>query len=184
MQSQLVLTLEDNAMDSLVHGVEHYLYGKRKSDLKYVVLHVFHAVELFLKARLAQKDEKLIYNRKGNTVNTLEALVRLIKEVNVPLDSYVECQFNQDTNKPKYVMIGDLEQLRQARNGIEHNVVELDKAQVTNFLGAAFRFLDDFTYRELGLSLEEQLEALDDARWEELVEVGVRPRLVQNTAIG
>jgi hypothetical protein len=75
-QQRLVITLEENAMDSLIHGIEHHLYGKRKSDWKYIVLHVFHAVELFLKARLAKHDEKLIYtNRKdGHTVSCVEGL--------------------------------------------------------------------------------------------------------------
>ncbi|WP_375491261.1 hypothetical protein [uncultured Nostoc sp.] len=71
-QQRLVVKLEENAMDSLVHGVEHHLYGRRNTDWKYVILHVFHAVELFLKARLAKHDESFIYkNRKsGNTVGS------------------------------------------------------------------------------------------------------------------
>lgn len=174
MQSKLALTLEENAMDSLVHGVEHYLYGKRESDRKYVIMHVFHAVELFLKERLAKQDEKLIFsNRKnGHTVGANEALKRLVMEVNVPLDSYVECK----PNKKQTVgcsMIGDLENLRQARNSIEHSSISIDDDQITNFLGAAFRFLDDFVSRELGLSLEEKLESLDEERWEELSQLGV-----------
>jgi hypothetical protein len=40
-QQRLVVKLEENAMDSLVHGVEHHLYGRRKTDWKYVILHVF-----------------------------------------------------------------------------------------------------------------------------------------------
>lgn len=46
-QQKLVVKLEENAMDSLVHGVEHHLHGRRNTDWKYVILHVFHAVELF-----------------------------------------------------------------------------------------------------------------------------------------
>jgi hypothetical protein len=108
-------------MDSLVHGIEHHLYGKRKSDWKYIVLHVFHAVELFLKARLAKHDEKLIYtNRKnGHTVSCVEAIGRLVNEVNIPLDSYVECKSNSK-QEAKYQLTGELEELRQARNDIEH----------------------------------------------------------------
>jgi hypothetical protein len=64
-QKRLVIRLEENAMDSLVHGIEHYLYGRKTTDWKYVILHVFHAVELFLKARLAKYDESLIYKKNG-----------------------------------------------------------------------------------------------------------------------
>jgi transcription elongation factor Elf1 len=173
-QQKLVITLEENAMDSLVHGIEHHLYGKRKSDWKYIVLHVFHAVELFLKARLAKHDEKLIYtNRKnGHTVSCVEAIGRLVNEVNIPLDSYVECKSNSK-QEAKYQLTGELEELRQARNDIEHKEASLDKDAVNKFLGVAFRFLDDFVSRELGLSLSEKLEELDGFRWEEMIEAGI-----------
>jgi hypothetical protein len=173
-QQKLVITLEENAMDSLIHGIEHHLYSKRKSDWKYIVLYVFHAVELFLKARLAKHDEKLIYkNRKnGHTVGCGEAAGRLVSEVNILLDSYVECKSNSK-QKPKYQLTGELEELRQARNDIEHKEASLDKDEVNKFLGVAFRFLDDFVSRELGLSLSEKLEELDQLRWEEMIEAGI-----------
>lgn len=173
-QQKLVITLEENAMDSLVHGIEHYLYGRRESDWKYIVLHVFHAVELFLKARLAKHDEKLIYsNRKnGHTVNCIEAISRLVNEFNIPMDSYVEGKTN-NKQETKYHLAGGLEELRKARNDIEHQEASLDKDKVNDFLGVAFRFLDDFVSRELGLSLCEKLEELDDRRWEEMLEAGI-----------
>lgn len=170
-QQRLIIKLEENAMDSLVHGIEHHLYGKRQTDWKYVILHVFHAVELFLKARLAKHDETLIYsNRKnGHTVNCTEAINRLVKDVKIPLDSYVEYQ-KHGKNKDQYKLSGELETLREARNNIEHMEASLSQDEVTNFLGVAFRFLDDFVSRELGLSLEEELEALDYSRRGESLE--------------
>jgi hypothetical protein len=176
-QKKLVITLEENAMDSLVHGIEHHLYGKRQSDWKYIVLHVFHAIELFLKARLAKHDEKLIYtNRKnGHTVSCVEAIGRLVNEVNIPLDSYVEYKSN-GKRAAKYQLAGELEELRQARNNIEHKEAYLDKDAVNRFLGVAFRFLDDFVSLELGLSLPEKLEELDELRWEEMIEAGIEEK--------
>ncbi|MDY6782117.1 MAG: hypothetical protein SW833_06125 [Cyanobacteriota bacterium] len=173
-QQKLVVQLEENAMDSLVHGVEHHLYGRRNTDWKYVILHVFHAVELFLKARLAKHDKKLIYtNRKnGHTVGCVEAIKRLINEVGIPLDRYVKYESN-GSQKARYQLAGELEELQQARNSIEHKEASLDEGEVKNFLGVAFRFLDDFVHRELGLSLSEKLEELDDIRWEEMIEAGV-----------
>ena len=167
-QEQLVVTLEENAMDSLVHGIEHHLYGKRKSDWKYVILHVFHSVELFLKARLAKHDEKLIYKNRQNgyTVTCITAINRLINDVNIPLHSYVK---HKEGNK--YELSGELKELQQARNNIEHKEVSLDKEAVNRFLGVAFRFLDDFVSRELGLSLSEELDALDETRWEEITDM-------------
>ena len=172
-QQRLIIKLEENAMDSLVHGIEHHLYGKRQTDWKYVILHVFHAVELFLKARLAKHEETLIYNNRknGHTVNCDEAINRLVKEVKISLSNYVEYQENgKDKGKGKYKLSGALKTLRDARYNIEHMEVSLNRDEVRNFLGVAFRFLDDFVSRELGLSLEEELEALDNFRQEELLD--------------
>ncbi|WP_038021457.1 hypothetical protein [Synechocystis sp. PCC 7509] len=173
-QQKLVITLEENAMDSLVHGIEHHLYGKRKSDWKYIILHIFHAVELFLKARLAKHDARLIYTdgKSGHTVSCVRAIELLVNEVNIPLDSYVKRKLN-DKQPAKYQFTGELEELRQARNNIEHKEASLNKDAVNNFLGVAFRFLDDFVSLELGLSLSEKLEELDELRWEEMAETGI-----------
>lgn len=170
-QQGLVVKLEENAMDSLVHGVEHHIYGRRKTDWKYVILHVFHAVELFLKARLVKHDEALIYrNRKnGNTVSSDEAVDLLVREVKLSsLFRYAERQ-----ESGKYRLGGELDALRKARNAIEHKEVALKPDEVKNFLGAAFVFLDTFVSEELGLSLKTELDALDQAREEELIEEGV-----------
>lgn len=173
-QQKLVIKLEENAMDSLVHGIEHHLYGKRKSDFKYVILHIFHAVELFLKARLAKHDIKLIYiNPKSEyTVNCAEAIRRLVDEVNIPLNNYLKPEKN-GKQKTKSQLAGELGELQCARNNIEHKEASLDKDAVNKFLGVAFRFLDDFVGRELGLSLSEKLEELDELRWEEMAKIGI-----------
>ena len=62
-------------MDSLVHGVEHHIHGSREYDRKYVILHVFHAVELFLKARLAKYDELLIAIAKAVRTQQFKSLL-------------------------------------------------------------------------------------------------------------
>ncbi|WP_008319476.1 hypothetical protein [Leptolyngbya sp. PCC 6406] len=91
-----------------------------------------------------------------------------MNEVNIPLDSYVECKSNSK-QEAKYQLAGELEELRQARNNIEHKEASLDKDAVNKFLGVAFRFLDDFVSLELGLSLSEKLEELDELRKEAVV---------------
>jgi len=169
-QQRLVVRLEENAMDSLVHGVEHHLYSRRKTDWKYVILHIFHAVELFLKARLAQHDETLIYRHKKNgyTVNSDEAIDLLVREAKLPLLRYAERQ-----ESGKYKLGGALDALRKARNAIEHKEVALKQDEVKEFLSAAFVFLDTFVSEELGLSLKTELDTLDEARETELLEDGV-----------
>lgn len=49
--------LVENAKDSLSHGVDHFIEAQESGDpshLKYTILHTFHAIELYLKARLAK----------------------------------------------------------------------------------------------------------------------------------
>ncbi|WP_414590486.1 hypothetical protein [Anabaena sp. CCY 9614] len=167
-QQKLVVKLEENAMDSLVHGVEHHLYGKRNTDWKYVILHIFHAVELFLKARLAKHDETLIYRKSGNTVGSDEAIDLLVKEAKLLLFQYAELQ-----ESGKYKLGGALDALRKARNSIEHKEVALNPDEVKDFLAAAFVFLDSFVSKELGLSLKAELDKLDEAREDELSENGI-----------
>ena len=65
-ENKFELSLEQNALDSLVHGVEHYVNEEKPTDLKYTILHVFHAVELFLKARLAKNDPSSIFKKRRN----------------------------------------------------------------------------------------------------------------------
>lgn len=55
------LELLENALDSLDEGIERFLLNRRPSDLKYSVLHIAQAVELFLKARLVREHPLLIY---------------------------------------------------------------------------------------------------------------------------
>lgn len=153
-----------------MHGVEHHLYGRRNTDWKYVILHVFHAVELFLKARLAKHDESFIYkNRKsGNTVGADDAIDLLVTEAKLSLFQYTERQ-----ESGRYKLGGELDALRKARNSIEHKEVALKPSEVKEFLGAAFVFLDTFVDKELGLSLKTELDNLDEIRKEELSENGV-----------
>ncbi len=52
----LTLALEENALDSLKEGVQRLASARGGYDLKHAILHVAHAVELFLKARLAREE--------------------------------------------------------------------------------------------------------------------------------
>ncbi|EGJ29883.1 MULTISPECIES: hypothetical protein [Moorena] len=173
-QQRLIVNLEENAMDSLVHGVEHHLYGRRKTDWKYVILHTFHAVELFLKARLAKYNESLIYqNRKnGYTIGSDQAIDLLVNEAKVELSQYAEVQ-KSGKYEGKYKLGGALDDLRKARNSIEHKEIALDSDKVKKFLGTAFVFLDRFVSEELDLSLKTELDKLDEVRVDELSEDGV-----------
>lgn len=165
-----ILDLDQNAMDSLKHAVEHFL-GKKPNDLKYTILHVFHAIELFLKARLAQAHPILIYDRPEDASDdaktvAFDSLVRRIKNIGV------------DLSKDQ---LEDLGYLRKVRNSIEHHKFRGDHKNVVEYVGKAMKFLDKFLEDELDIKLREQLDekiykTLIEAvySYEELVQKAVR----------
>lgn len=128
-----VIGLEDNAFSSLEHGVEHYLVGD-DIDLKFTVLHVFHAVELLLKARLARAHPLLVLQRPednpvtGYTADYLVVLKRL-KNLGV--------QLTADDAK-------NLEYLRTTRNNIEHYQVKGNRQEIEDYVARAMKLLDGF----------------------------------------
>jgi len=143
-ENDFVLCLEQNAMDSLVHGVEHFVNEEKLTDLKYTILHVFHAVELFLKARLAQNDPLSIFRdpRTNYTVNFQTSIQRLSK-IGVNMSK-------QNRN--------DLDALHKIRNSIEHHQIERSRSEIEHYLGRAMYFLDSFLQRELGIKLKDELD--------------------------
>ena len=157
------LNLETNALDSLIHAIEHYqwfLEEEQDRDLKYVVLHTFHALELFLKTRLAQDHPLLIYDRpeekiEGARTVDFGKLQRRLMNVGVDLTEY---------EKP-------LNSLRRTRNDIEHHSVHIPRRQLEDYLGRALYFLDNFLHDELELNLKEILSAeLDDDAYRLILE--------------
>lgn len=151
MSSTFVLGLEENALDSLTHAVEHFLAEERETDLKYTVLHIFHAVELFLKARLALVDSKLIYKNSEKTGE--DDLTIGFFEVQKRLQS-IDVNLSQRH-------LNNLDELRKLRNKIEHYRIQASREEIENYVGRAMDFLDLFIERELGISLKEKLTELD-----------------------
>jgi hypothetical protein len=146
-----VLGLEENALDSLVHGVEHFLADEKDTDLKYTVLHVFHAAELFLKARIAQVDQSLIYKdpkktgEDDQTIGFFDAKKRLVQAG--------VCLSEKDFD--------NLNELRRVRNRIEHYRITGSRDEIEQYVGRAMDFLDIFLRKELGISLKDALDELD-----------------------
>lgn len=153
----LSLDLRENAIDSLQSGVDHYLDASRRSALKYAVLHTWQAVCLFLKDRLAAIDADLIWEdpaKQGGTDRTvgIAATMRLLKENGIPLTSRQR---------------KDLVRLQRVRNMMEHLRFDLSRRTVTDYLGHAYRFLDEFLHEELGTELS---DALTKKSYDELMD--------------
>lgn len=150
-ENDFTLELEENALDSLEHAVYHYLDESEPMFLKYSILHTVHAIELFLKARLAQEHPLLIYDPPE-------------KAPTKPSDDYKTVDFHKLRLRLQKagVAISDddikiLDPLRKMRNAIEHHRVELSTVEVERLLGQAMFFLDQFLRKELGIELEDKL---------------------------
>ncbi|MBD1925034.1 hypothetical protein H6F74_01865 [Trichocoleus sp. FACHB-90] len=149
--NDFVLRLEENARDSLVHAVEHFLAEERPTDLKYTVLHVFHAAELYLKARLAEAGKELIYQKNkvevdGHTVNFKELKKRL-RKVGVDLSAQDEI---------------DLNFLQKVRNSIEHHEFAGNREEIEEYVGRSIYFLETFLQQQLNINLKEKLDEVDE----------------------
>src|SRR5437773_1820574 len=97
-------------MDSLVHGVEHFINEEKPTDLKYTILHVFHAVELFLKARLAKDDPASIFrNPRSNYTIGFQTSLKRLNDIGIDV---------LEKNRK------DLDELSKLRNSIEHHQIE------------------------------------------------------------
>lgn len=166
--------LEENAEDSLSHGVDHFLEAQESGDpshLKYTIHHTFHATELYLKARLAKAHPSLIFQKPEDahkedpkTVD-FDTLIGRLASASVKL---------KDQEKE------DLNQLRKVRNRIEHHKISFSIEQAQDYVGRAMRFLEQFLKDELEISLKENLDpdkykALQEAvySYEERVEKAI-----------
>lgn len=147
IKKDFILTLEGNAKTSLRHGIRHYLrYMRLKSnrnDLKFAIIHVFHAVELYLKARLVQESPLLIYSRPEEKITEDTHTVQFN-----PLMSRLA---NADVNLTKHRTV--LESLQKIRNRIEHHQVKSTIPEIKDYIAKAARFLNEFLAAELDVKL-------------------------------
>lgn len=151
------LGLLDNAIDSLLHGLAHYAQGRLdNANYKFAILHFAQAVELLLKARLAKEHWVLIFERverpDGKTINFDAAVERLHRICHVDLNKYV----------------GDLRNLSEERNRIEHYEVTLGEREAASLIARNVPFLIWFLEAELDTRLQ---DLVDEEVWLELLQI-------------
>ncbi|WP_409291129.1 hypothetical protein [Peribacillus sp. SCS-37] len=65
-----VLDLFDNAVDSLQHGLSHYIVYEQDveiKDIKQAIMNLVNAIDLFILEKVKRRDEPLIYeNNKSD----------------------------------------------------------------------------------------------------------------------
>jgi hypothetical protein len=155
----LKLDLLENAIDSIVHGLEHYVKGKENAkNYKFAILHVAQGVELILKERLRQEHWVLIYEKveKPSTSKTVDfetAVGRLQSICSVALDKYID----------------GLRTLRKARHEIEHYKVKLSEEEAAVLIGSNIPSLFEFLEGEIKTALQEHIK--DEETWQELLTI-------------
>lgn len=140
-------SLKENAIDSLIHGIEHYLKSDEQKDLKYAVLHIAQAVELFLKERLSREHFLLVFsklekaNEQSKTITIDECILRLIA---------AKIDIDPDTSKA-------FRKLQEYRSQIQHFKIKLEKDEVTNEIGRALKYLEIFLGDELDIVVKDEI---------------------------
>ncbi|BCG60798.1 hypothetical protein [Paenibacillus sp. URB8-2] len=119
----------NHAIESFQHGVEHYLDGTIVSR-KFAVLHIDHALELFLKEKVVQLG-KSIYKSDGNTLSLHETLNSL-KEI-------------------KIIELPRLQEIHDLRNTIQHKGITPDEMTTEFLVDVAYHFIKRFATEELQL---------------------------------
>ena len=155
-----VFELEENAKDSLRHGIDHLLAGDDPSNLKQAILQVFHAVELFLKARLAKEHPTLIFEKPeladcadAHTVG-FELAVKRLRAAGVMFD------------EPEWQR---LKHLQSVRNGIEHHKYKGNSQMVRDLVAATIKALERFLSEELNIDWNDFLEPESRTAIEEMI---------------
>jgi hypothetical protein len=152
--SDLELSLYENAVDSIKHGIEHYVAdADEKRRYKYAILHLSQGIALLLKERLKREHPNFIFSNvatEGKTVDVDTAISRLERIAKVDLGYAKEA----------------ILELASLRNKTEHYAVKISKHQVDSIIGRVVPFLVTFTRDELKKSLQFEL---GEENWQALL---------------
>jgi HEPN domain-containing protein len=128
-----------SAFEVLEHGLWHFLRSDTTTDMKFALLHIDQAIELFLK-ELVRKNGHSIYKNPKETISIWGAY-----EI---LENKTDCRFPE---KP------DLELLHEERNNIQHKYSNPNSEDAAFHVANAMKFIERITRDELGLALADFL---------------------------
>jgi hypothetical protein len=124
-----------SAFETLEHGLWHFFRSDTTTDMKFAILHIDQAVELFLKERV-RKGGKSIYKNPKETISIWDAYRILEQELNCTI-----------SERP------DLELLHEERNTIQHKYGNPNPDDTAFHVERAMHFLERFAKNELGVEL-------------------------------
>jgi len=130
-----------SAMETLDHGLWHFLRSETSTDMKFALLHVDQAVELLLKEKVRSAGRS-IYKNPKETISIWGAYEILEKDLG--------CKIPE---KP------DLELLHEERNSIQHKFANPSPQDAAFHVEKAVAFIRRFLKDELGVRIEDHVSS-------------------------
>jgi hypothetical protein len=128
-----------SAFEVLEHGLWHFLRSNTSTDMKFALLHVDQAIELFLKERV-RSGGKSIYKNPKETISIWGAYEILEKEL--------KCAIPEKA---------DLELLHEERNSIQHKYANPSPEDAAFHIDRAMKFIRRFVKDELHLEISDYI---------------------------
>jgi hypothetical protein len=126
-----------SAFEVLEHGLYHYLRSSTPKDMKFAILHIDQAVELFLKERIRKGGKSI--NKPKNPKETIT-----IWQAYEILEDQLKVSIPEKT---------DLELLHEERNNIQHKYANPSADDAEFYVDNAMKFIERFVREELKLTL-------------------------------
>lgn len=140
--------LFENAIDSLVLGVNFYVEKPIANPYKHSILNIFHSIELFLKEGLYRVHPILIFKNIDKPIHD-DSLTVGLKEI---LARFRNLKINLDKKDQDIIV-----ELQKRRNKIEHHHYSEDESDFY-IIGKSLRFIYFFLPNHLGEKLESFLD--------------------------
>ena len=130
-----------SAMETLDHGLWHFLRSETSTDMKFALLHVDQAIELLLKEKVRSAGRS-IYKNPKETISIWGAYEILEKELG--------CKIPEKA---------DLELLHEERNSIQHKYANPSPQDAAFHVEKAVAFIRRFLKDELGIRIEDHVSS-------------------------
>jgi hypothetical protein len=135
-KTPMLSPLTRSAFEILDHGLYHFFRSNTAKDMKFAMMHVDQAIELFLKERV-RAGGKSIYKNPKETISIYGAYdILATLSVSIP-------------ERP------DLELLHEERNSIQHKFLNPSSDDATFHIQKAFSFIRRFVKDELKLDIKD-----------------------------
>lgn len=167
------ITLYENAIDSINHGIEHFnIANKRDSsaDFKQAILLMFQGTELLLKSLLSQIDVIYIFDKNSPFEKCTDPLKPTIDELNrcksLEINKLCREIYKYYSDEYPKGSLKIIEKMARTRNQIQHFGIIIDKSTVIAALGQLYfevisvglNLLGNIGTSDKNLSLQEEIQ--------------------------